>query len=172
MKKAKNPPPKIINFLEKNKIKYDLLDHKIVFTAHDKASTLRLPEKIITKVLLMRIDRERMFALLAANKRLCKTKFKKAINSKRKKEGLKAIKKIDFVKESWMKKNMKGIDLGALPPFGNLWKTETIADKSLMRQKEIIIPIGKYNFSVKVKTADLKEKVPHFFVGDFSKVKK
>lgn len=171
MKKAKNPPKKILNFLEKSKIKYELLDHKTVFTAYDKANTLRLPEKIIAKVLLMKADKERIFALLAANKRLCKVKFKKAINDKRKKEGLKPVKKIDLVKETWMKKNMKSIDLGALPPFGALWKMETIADKNLMRQKEIVISVGKYNFSVKVKTIDLKEKVPNFFIGDFSKAK-
>jgi len=151
MKKAKNPPKKIINFLEKNKIKYELLSHRTVFTAHDKANTLRLPEKIIAKVLLIKADKERIFALLAANKRLCKKKFKKAINAKRKKEGLKPAKKIDFVKEAWMKRNMKDVDLGAMPPFGSLWKVETMADKSLMRQKEIVIPAGKYIFSVKVK---------------------
>ncbi|MFH1643236.1 MAG: YbaK/EbsC family protein [Patescibacteria group bacterium] len=172
MKKAKNPPKKIINFLEKNKIEYDLLDHRIVFTAYDKANTLRLPEKTIAKVLLMSIDREKIFALLASNKRLCKVKFKEVINDRRKKKGLKVIKKIDFVKETWMKKNMLGIDLGALPPLGSLWKMETIADKSLMRQKEIVVSLGKYNFSVKVKTFDLKEKVPNLFIGDFSKVKK
>ena len=71
----------------------------------------------------MKIDSEYCLALLAANKNLDKSKFKKALNIWAKKQELKAYKKIDFAKEPWMKKNLPG-KIGATPAFGKLLKMQ------------------------------------------------
>ena len=50
-------PQKITKYLEKARVKYEPVKHKIVYTAHDKAATLRVPEKIVGKTLVMKFDR-------------------------------------------------------------------------------------------------------------------
>jgi hypothetical protein len=47
-------PKKIINFLEKAKVKYEIIKHKTVFTAFDKSQTLKVPEKIVGKTLILK----------------------------------------------------------------------------------------------------------------------
>ena len=67
---------KLINFLKKNKIKFKEIKHKKVFTAFDKAKTLKLPEKLVGKTLVLKINGNYIILLLSANKNLDKAKFK------------------------------------------------------------------------------------------------
>jgi Ala-tRNA(Pro) deacylase len=155
-------PKKVINFLEKSKVRYELIKHRTVYTAFDKAATLRVKPKIIGKMLIVRLDKNPALVLIPANKNLDKQKLKK----------LAKIKNIDFIKEAWMKKNLKGIKIGAVPPFGNLWGLRTFLDRGLTQNPEIIINSGDYNFSIKISPAVLKKITPDLIIGNFSQTRK
>lgn len=155
-------PKKVINFLEKNKARYETVKHKTVYTATDKAATLRVPEKIIGKTLVMKADKFITVILIPANKNLDKNKFKKIAK----------VKKVDFVKENWMKRNLKGIKIGATPPFGEIWKLATFADSTLLKNPKIIINSGDYNWSIKITPANFKKLVPDLIIGNFGKGRK
>jgi len=155
-------PKKIINFLEKSKVKYEIIKHKIVYTAYDKTKTLRIPEKIVGKTLILKTNRNLSIALIPANKNLNPQKIKKSAK----------IKKLDFVSERVIKNKFKGVRVGAVPPFGNLWSIPTFIDKSLIKQPKIIINSGDYNFSIKTSGVFLKKIVPDLIVGSFCKPKK
>lgn len=154
--------------LSENKIKYELIQHKKVFTAHDKAATLKVKPKVVGKTLVLRINGGFAIALLSASKNLNKGKLKTVINQQRKKDGLKPIKKIDFVTEAWMKKNLKGAKIGAVPPFGILWKFPTFVDKSLLKEKAIFVNVGNYNQSLKL-SPKIFQKIANCILGNFSK---
>jgi len=155
-------PKKIINFLEKSKVKYEIIKHKIVYTAYDKTKTLRIPEKIVGKTLILKTNGNLSIALIPANKNLNPQKIKKSAK----------IKKLDFVSERVIKNKFKGVRVGAVPPFGNLWSIPTFIDKSLIKQPKIIINSGDYNFSIKTSGVFLKKIVPDLIVGSFCKPKK
>jgi Ala-tRNA(Pro) deacylase len=152
-------PKKLIKFLDKNKVKYEIIKHRTVYTAFDKAATLRVTPKIIGKTLLVKLDKNPAFVLIPANKNLDKQRLKKIAKAKN----------IDFIKEAWMKKNLKGIKIGAVPPFGNLWKLPTFVDRGLFRNQKIIINGGDYTFSIKIKAGDMKKLIPDLVMGNFSK---
>jgi len=175
-------PKKIIKYLEETKTKYQPIEHRTVYTAFDKAQTLKVPQKIIGKTLVVKIDppslklrrasKDFTLVLIPANKNLDKVKFKKAVNGWRKKIGQKAAKKISFATENWMKKNLKEVKVGVVPPFGTLWKLPTFVDKTLLKTPKIIVNAGDYNWSIKIKGADLKKLIPGLVEGNFSKTKK
>jgi Ala-tRNA(Pro) deacylase len=153
---------KLIKFLEKNKVKYEPVKHRIVYTAYDKAQTLRFPQKIVGKTLVLRFDKNVALLLIPANKNLDKVKFKKVAR----------VRNADFVKEAWMKKNLKGVKIGAIPPFGNLWRLPSFFDKSLTNQPEIIVNGGDYNWSIKISPNVFKKLIPDLVIGSFSKARK
>ncbi len=155
-------PKKITKYLEKAKVKYEPVKHKTVYTAHDKAATLRVPEKIVGKTLVMKFDRNVGLVLIPANKNLDKVKFRKVAKAKN----------VDFVKEAWMKKNLKGVKVGAIPAFGNLFKLPTFVEKSLLRNPKIILNSGDYNFSIKISSINFKKLIPDLITGSFGKAKK
>ena len=158
--------------MKKNKVKYEEIEHKTVYTAFDKSQTLGVPEKTIGKTLVVKINGDFGLALLWANKNLDKMKLKKVVNKWRKKNNQKPVKKVAFATESWMKKNLKGIKIGATPPFGNLWGLPTFADKSLLKNRKIIVNGGDYNWSIEIGPANLKKLIPDLVVGNFSKTRK
>ena len=92
-------PKRVLNFLEKARAKYEMIEHRTVYTAFDKAATLKVPEKIVGKTLVMRIDGKVALVLIPANKNLDTLKLGKIAKTK----------KINFIKEAWIKKNLKGI---------------------------------------------------------------
>jgi Ala-tRNA(Pro) deacylase len=155
-------PKKIINFLEKNKIKYEILKHRTVYTAYDKAKTLKVPEKMVGKTLVLKTDGKLAMALIPANKNLDKEKIKKLLKAK----------KVDLASERLIKNKFKGVKVGAIPPFGNLWGLGTFADKSLINQPKIILNGGDYNFSIKISPVSFKKLIPELVIGSFSKAKK
>jgi len=160
---------KLVNFLKKNKIKYEIIKHRQVFTAHDKAATLKVKPNLIGKTLILKIDNELALVLIPANKILDKNKFKKLINNFRKKQKKNLVKKIDFVSEKVMKNQFKGVKIGVIPPFGNLWKVATLIDRSILQNPKIIVNGGDYNFSIKIPSSLLKKITPETMVGNFSK---
>jgi len=154
-------PQKIQKFLEKNKTKYEPIEHRTVYTAYDKAATLKVPEKTIGKTLIMKTDRDYSLVLIPANKNLDKVKLRKAVKAK----------SVDFAKEAWVKKNLKGVKVGAVPPFGSLWKLPTFIDRSLINQPKIIINGGNYNWSIKINPSVFKKIIPELVISSFSKAR-
>lgn len=152
---------KLINFLEKNKVEYKILRHKTVYTAFDKSKTLKVDPKIVGKTLIIKGDKDLKVVLISANKNLDLKKFKK----------FGKFKKVELVSEKLIKQKFKGAKVGAIPPFGNLWKIETFVDRSLLREKEIILNGGDYNFSISLKANELKKLIPDLRIGSFSKAK-
>lgn len=172
------------NFLEKNKIKYELVEHKKVFTAFDKASTLRAKPAIVGKTVVLDFDaKEHALALIPADKNLDKKKLLKMINNSPNspsyfKRGLGGVKekrirfsRVDFAKEQWVKANIKGVKIGTTPPFGPLYDLPLFLDNSLAKQTKIIVNGGDYTLSLKLSPASLV-KLENTVKGSFSQAKK
>lgn len=154
-------PQKIIKFLDKSRVKYKILKHKTVFTAFDKSQTLKVPEKIVGKTLVLKANGNLILALIPANKNLDFKKIKSIIKEK----------KIILGSEKLIKNKLKGVKVGAVPPFGNLWKIKTLVDKCLRKEKKIILNSGDWNFSIEISPKDLQKLVPDLVWGSFSKKK-
>ena len=152
-------PKKVLNFLEKAGVKYQTVEHRTVYTAFDKAATLRVPEKVVGKTLVMRMDKKVALVLIPANKNLDTPKLKKAAKAK----------KISFVKESWIKQNLTGIKIGATPPWGSLWKLSTFVDRALLQNPKIIVNSGDYNWSIKIHPNLLKKIISDLTIDSLSK---
>jgi Ala-tRNA(Pro) deacylase len=165
-------PKKVINFLGKSKVKYEIIEHRKVFTAFDKSKTLKVKPAIIGKTLILKVNGDLVVVLISGSKNLDKTKFKKIVNHWRKGRDKKAIKKINFVSERLIKNKFKGVKVGATPPFGNLFNLPTFVDSSLLKESEIIVSSGIYTQSIKIRGSFLLKLVPDLIKGRFTKSKK
>ncbi|MFH1451000.1 MAG: YbaK/EbsC family protein [bacterium] len=165
-------PKKVTGFLAKAGIRYEPLEHKTVYIAVDKAATLRLKQNVIAKTLIVSADKKLLMTVIPGNKILCKNKFKKVLNSYQKGKKEKAARSIDFISEATMKKNFPGIKLGAIPPFGLMWKMEVCIDSSLLKNRYIVVNGGNYESSIKITPSALKKTALSLMAGDISKAKK
>jgi len=174
----------IQNFLGKNKIKYEAMEHKTVYTALDKTATLRVKPMMVGKTVVLAFDaKEHALALIPANKNLDKKKLLKIINNSPNspsyfKRGVGGVKDkrirfshADFAGEKWAKAHIKGVKIGTTPPFGPLYNLPLFLDNSLAKQPKIIVNGGDYTLSLKLSPTSLV-KLENTIKGSFSQAKK
>lgn len=168
--------------LKDSKVKYEVVKHKTVYTALDKANTLRIKPKEVVKTVVLKLNAGKfaqyVVASIPADKNFDKEKFKKLYNDRLKKavktEGkvFKAVKEIDFAAEAIIKKNIIKIKKGGtVAPFGSLYKLPAFIDKSLLKAKKLVINAGGFEESIRIAGNQLK-KTEQLIVGSFSKAKK
>ena len=157
---------KIIKFIQGHK--YKPITHRTVYTAYDKATTLKVKPEMIVKSLVVKADKEIYIVAIPGNRNLDINRLKKELNALRKKNKEKVFQKIDFLKEGIMKKHFTEMKVGAMPPFGALWKLNTVIDKLLLKQKKLLISAGNYEESLEVSPTELKKIVPEMIVLNVS----
>ncbi|MFA4819109.1 MAG: YbaK/EbsC family protein [Patescibacteria group bacterium] len=138
-------PTKITNFLDKNKIKYQVLEHRTVFTAYDLAQTLKQKLGEVIKTLVVKVDQAHALVILPASHQVDFKALKKAIGAK--------LVAID--KEQIMTKLFK-VKPGAVSSlYGPLNKLPVYADKTVLKLQKAIVQAGSFENSLHIKTKDL-----------------
>jgi len=176
-------PKKLLNYLQAKKIKYELLQHKTVYTAFDLAQTLRLKPREVVKSLVVRLnDKEPVLVMLTADKNLDKKKFLNVVNAwlTHKKAPPAAVllreklrgkaRTLAFAKEKWMREKVLGKP-GATPPFAGLLKMPLFIDKQALTLKKLLLNSGDYETSLILNVAEFKKHEP-FIEGRFGMVRK
>lgn len=146
-------------YLDKAKIKYKIVRHKTVYTAHDAAQTMRVKLGEIAKTLVIKADKIYLLAVLPASQRIDLGKLKKIVKAK----------KIEIAKEGVMKKIFK-IKPGAITPFGEIYKVPVYIDRAMLRAKKVIAGAGTFEESV-VMTAKNFLKATKGVIVNFGKKK-
>jgi len=160
LKKIKKQINKLAKFLDEAKVKYNLLEHKVVYTARDLAATTKNKIGTIAKVVLVKSEKGFALVVVPAGKYVDFKAVQKALKAK----------KISMAKESDIAKYLKS-KTGLLHPFGNLYKLPTLIDRSLVKAKKIVATAGSYTQSVEVALKDF-EKLVRPIKGVFGKAKK
>ncbi len=162
------PLKKLIRLLEDSNAKYELTEHRKVFTAYDAAQTQHLDLKMIAKVLLVQLDKGRYaFVAIPAKKKLDTNKVKKELNKLYEKNDEPKTKKVRIASEGMIMKHFtKG--KGPLPPFGSLYKVPTLVDRSLMKLPKISFNAGSFTESIVMTPAQYK-KIEELTEGSFGK---
>ncbi|MFC1703044.1 aminoacyl-tRNA deacylase, partial [Patescibacteria group bacterium] len=142
---------KITGHLGKNKVKFELVEHKKVYTAYDLAQTLGHKLDGIAKTLLVHADipevqkkgKLHYVIVVPASYNIDLTKVKKLLKAK----------KVDFVKEKAIAK--LGVKPGAISPFGSARGFGVVMDKALLKTKDILVGAESFTESVRMKVKDL-----------------
>ncbi|MDP3771153.1 MAG: YbaK/EbsC family protein [bacterium] len=135
-------PKRLLNALEKHKVKYHVLPHKTVFTAYDLATTLGEDLKKVAKTLLVRADKRYVLVVLPASARLDFKKLAKLLKAKT----------VSISPEAAIKK-LKVMP-GTTPPFGSLLGVPVVFEQMLLKAGDIIVRAGSLTESLRMKVKD------------------
>lgn len=134
---------KIVDLLNKNHITYKLYEHAPVFTSSDAAKIRRTKETQGAKALLFIADGKPILLVLPGSLKVDTKAFK---NNNR-------ISDLRFAKREEVF-NLTGVEVGAVPPLGNVMNIPTFVDKKLLDEEEIAFNAGSHTRSIKMKTKD------------------
>lgn len=141
---------KITGYLGRNKVKFEIVTHKKVYTAYDLAQTLGHSLDGIAKTLLVHADipeirkkgKLHYVIVVPASYNIDLAKVKRLLKAK----------KVDFVKEKAIGK--LGVKPGAISPFGSVRGFGVVMDTVLLKTKEILVGAESFTESVRMKVKD------------------
>ncbi len=158
---------KLKKFLEQNKIKYEVSEHKKVYTAFNEAETQHLNVKEVAKAVLVKTDTGYAMVIVPAAKYVDFTKVKKALSARGGSAFGGNAKKISMAKEADIAKILK-TKIGLIHPFGNLYKLPVLLDSALLKPKKLVTSAGSYTESLELRPKDFVKAVQPL-QGSFSK---
>ena len=143
------PAKKIKEFLDKNKIKYVTCTHSQAFTAQEIAAAAHIPGKQLAKTVMIKVDSEMAMAVLPATDHVYLRILKEMTGAK----------KVRLAEEKEFKDLFPDCEIGAMPPFGNLYDIAVFVSTSLAEDEEIAFNAGTHTELIKIAYRDFEQLV-------------
>lgn len=128
------PVKQLKHFLDINGIKYVSIIHSPTYTAQEVAQSVHMPGREMAKVVIIELDGKMAMAVLPATRKV-------VVQDLRDVTGCDDVK---FASESEFKSRFPDCEVGAMPPFGNLYGMEVYASEELARNREIAFNAGSH----------------------------
>ena len=131
-------------FLDKNRVRYDVVSHTPAYTAQEIAASTHIRGKDLIKCIMLKGDGKHTMVAMTANQKLNMDKFRKALK----------------VKQAYLEKEEEFMDLfddcepGAMPPFGNLYGVPIVVDQKVYEDQTIAFNCGDHSSIVRMQFAD------------------
>jgi len=139
----------VIKFLKKSGVKYEVTKHKPAFSAQEMAAVEHEPGKYVAKPVIVKADGKYVMCVLSACYKIDMRALKKQLGAK----------KVSLAEEKDMGKLFDDCDLGAEPPFGNLYDLPTIIDKALEKDDHITFQAGSHEKAIRMSMDDYRKLV-------------
>jgi len=143
------PVRKLKEFLDSNKVKYVTISHSMAYTATEIAASAHIPEKELAKTVVLKIDGKMAMAVLPASHKVDFDRLKGTLGAG----------SIELASEVEFKDRFSDCDIGAMPPFGNLYGMEVFVADSLAEDKEIAFNAGSHTELIKLSYGDFERLV-------------
>jgi len=143
------PVKKLKEFLDANHVKYVTITHSKAYTAQEVAASAHIPGKALAKTVIVELDGEMAMAVLPANRKIVLQDLREITRSDQ----------VRFVAEEKFKDRFSDCEIGAMPPFGNLYGMDVFAAKSLAENDEIAFNAGSHEEIIKLPFRDFERLV-------------
>jgi len=140
------PVRKLRQFLDENEIKYVAISHSPAFTAQEIAASAHIPGKELAKIVMVKLDDELALAVLPASYRIDFDQLRDASGAT----------DVALAEESDFRDRFPGCELGAMPPFGNLYGMQTYVADKLTEDDEIAFNAGSHTELIRLAYADFE----------------
>ena len=129
------PVKKLKEFLDSHKLKYVSLSHSPAFTAQEIAAAAHISGKQLAKTVIVKIDGHLAMVVIPANDQLNFAKLREVTGAKN----------ADLAGESEFKDKFTGCEVGAMPPFGNLYDMPVFISNEFGTQDSILFNAGSHS---------------------------
>jgi len=145
------------DFLDEKNVKYVTMIHSKAYTAQEIAAACHIPGKIFAKTVILKTDGKYSMAVLPATHRINIDLFRQVSHSKN----------VELASEEEFEGLFPKSEIGAMPPFGNLYDLPTYVDSSLTRDEDICFNATTHSEVIKMRYDDY-EKLVKPVIGTFS----
>lgn len=152
------PVGRLKEFLKEKGIRFVTIHHSSAYTAQEIAASAHIRGKELAKTVIVKLDGKMVMAVLPASYQIDLELFKRATGT------LEAR----LATEAEFEDLFPECELGAMPPFGNLYGMEVYVAATLAEDREIAFNAGSHYELIKLAYADF-DRLVHPKVGNFSR---
>lgn len=136
--------PQLKEFLDGHGVGYAVLPHSPAFTAQQIAASAHVPGKELAKTVVVKLDDRTALAVLPASQKVDFDLLREAAGAER----------AELASEEEFRGRFPGCDLGAMPPFGNLYGLDVYVADALAEDEEIAFNAGSFTELVRMDYRD------------------
>lgn len=160
------PVKKLKAFLDEANIRYITISHSRAYTSQEVAASAHVSGKEFAKTVMIRINNQMAMAVLPASYHIDFESLKEIL----------CTNDVSLASEAEFKDRFPDCELGAMPPFGNLYGMSVFVAESLTSHHEIAFNAGSHTEIIRLSYADYNKLVrprvfkfswkPAMFPGD------
>jgi Ala-tRNA(Pro) deacylase len=151
------PPPPLEFYLREQAVPFSVHHHPPVYTAQRLAQVEHVPGRMVAKVVIAFADDQQMVMLCLPAP--CRVNMLKLMD-------LLGTDNLRLAREDEFERAFPDCEVGAMPPFGNLYRMPVFVDRQLAADERIMFPAGRHTDTFEMAYADFARLV-HPLVGDF-----
>jgi Ala-tRNA(Pro) deacylase len=137
------------SYLRQQQVAFDVQQHRTAYTAQEVAETEHIPGRLVAKTVVAWADGQLVLLVLPASLQVELARLNAAL-------GAKATR---FAHEAEFIDAFPDCEVGAMPPFGNLYDLPVYTDKSLTEDEVIVFPAGTHTETMSLRYADYAQLV-------------
>ncbi len=138
------PARKLKDFLDSNHVKYISVQHSPAYTAQEIAACAHVSGKEMAKTVVVELDGTKALAVLPADQKVILQDLRDITGCER----------VRLVPEPEFRELFPDCEIGAMPPFGNLYGMETYLAPQLANQEEIAFNAGTHTELIRMNYDD------------------
>ncbi len=138
---------RVRSLLDKNGIKYAVIQHSPAFTAHEIAASAHIAGKELAKTVIVKIGDKMAMVVLPASKRVSIDELQRVVG----------VANIRLAHEQEFDALFPDCEPGAMPPFGQLYSMDVYVHESLAQDKMIAFNAGSHTELVQMAYADFEK---------------
>lgn len=143
------PARKLKEYLDANRIRYVSIRHSPAYTAQEIAASAHISGRDMAKAVIVKIENQPAMVVLPANRKVVLADLREALGADQ----------VKLATEEEFQTLFPDCEIGAMPPFGNLYGLDTYAAPSLMQEQEIAFNAGTHTEVIKMASADFNRLV-------------
>ncbi len=140
------PVQQLKEFLDNRNVKYVTITHSASYTAQEVAASAHVPGKELAKTVVVKLDGKMALAVLPASFRVNLDLLKQTTGAE----------SIELATEDEFRDRFPGCDVGAMPPFGNLYDMPVFVSEVLAEDDEIAFNAGSHTELIRLAYADFE----------------
>lgn len=148
------PAKKLKQFLDSQNVKYVSIAHSLAFTALEVAKSAHIPSKELAKTVIVKVNGEMAMAVLPASYRVDLDLLNEAFG----------VSNVELATEQEFASRFPDCEVGAMPPFGNLYEMDVYVAESLTEDKQIAFNAGSHSEVIKMTYQDFEDLVKPKFI--------
>jgi Ala-tRNA(Pro) deacylase len=151
------PARALQTFLDRHQVKYVTIRHSPAFTAQEIAASAHIPGKQLAKTVIVKLDGQLAMAVLPASDTVDVERLKAAAGART----------VALASEPDFQDRFPECEVGAMPPFGNLYGLDVWVAARLAEDEEIAFNAGDHTELMRMAYRDF-DRLVHPQVGPFS----